>query len=206
LARHVGDDPASVLANRRGLTADLGVTELVFSAPVHSNTVGYVHEVAADVEGVDALITDQPDLAVAALGADCVILALATADGWVAAVHCGWKGLVADVVGATLRALGERGAQLRDARAHLGPAICGTCYAVDEQRAEQVRAVLPAAVVTTPAGFGVDVRAGVLDQLAGAGVLATWDARCTAEDPNLFSFRRDGVTGRQAIAIVSRPR
>lgn len=200
LAVHVGDEPTSVAGNRARLEESLG-RPIVFSRPVHSNRVHHVSGPGPDVPGVDALITDRADLGIAALGADCVTVALA-AGGWVAAIHCGWQGLVNEVVPATLNALEGQGVDLRKAQAHLGPAICGRCYAVDEQRAMQVRAVCESAVVTGPTGWGVDVRVGVLDQLAARGIRATWDPRCTAEDPTLYSYRRDGQTGRQAIVVA----
>lgn len=202
LAVHVGDDPAHVAANREQLRRRVG-SPVVFTRAAHSNGVHYVDEAVADVPGVDALITDRTGLALAAQGADCVMLALA-ADSWIAAVHCGWRGLVTGVVPATLGELRDRGADLREARAHLGPAICGTCYLVDEQRAEEVSMAVPEAVVRSDRGPGIDVRAGVLEQLRGHGIDATVDQRCTFEDPDLYSFRRDGATGRQAIVIVRR--
>lgn len=200
LAVHVGDEPTSVAGNRARLEARLG-RPIVFSRPAHSNRVHHVTGPGADVSGVDALITDRTDLAIAALGADCAMVALAVG-GWVAAIHCGWRGLVSEVVPATLDALEGQGADLRAAQAHLGPAICGRCYAVDESRAMQVRAVCESAVVTGSNGLGVDVRVGIIDQLAGWGISATWDRRCTAEDPALYSYRRDGHTGRQAIVVA----
>jgi copper oxidase (laccase) domain-containing protein len=42
--------------------------------------------------------------------------------------------------------------------------------------------------------------------LAEAGVVATTDTGwCTAATPHLFSYRRDGVTGRQALVAVLEP-
>jgi copper oxidase (laccase) domain-containing protein len=121
---------------------------------------------------------------------------------WVAAVHCGWKGLVAGVVPAVLDALAHRGAALHLAHAHLGPSICPRCYPVDAERAGRVAEVCPTAVVGQGRALSIDVRAGVLAQLAARGIHASADPRCTAEDPALYSYRRDGVTGRQALVIL----
>ncbi|MEZ5185899.1 MAG: polyphenol oxidase family protein [Candidatus Nanopelagicales bacterium] len=205
LAVHVGDDPDAVTVNRAALGRALGVPAVVFARAAHGRDVAYVEAVTADVEGVDGLFTDRTDVAIAAQGADCVMVGVCTADGWIAAVHCGWRGLVVGVVPATLRALTVAGAALQGAVAHLGPSICGKCYKVDDRRAAEVAHAAPAAVVTMGSQRGVDVRVGVLEQLRAAGVNATWDPRCTAEDPRLYSHRRDGVTGRQALAIVRRP-
>jgi len=200
LAVHVGDDPECVAANRADLQERIGAP-IVFTRAAHSRRVAYVQTPVADVAGVDALITDRPGLALAAQGADCVMLAIA-AGPWIAAVHCGWRGLVDGVVPETLAALAAGGADLASAEAHLGPAICGRCYLVDAARARQVGLVAPEAVVASPDATGVDVRAGVMAQLQRAGIVATVDPRCTAEDTSLYSYRRDGTTGRQAIVIV----
>jgi len=53
--------------------------------------------------------------------------------------------------------------------------------------------------VTRKGTPGVDVGAGVGAQLARAGVSAVArDPRCTGETPSLYSYRRDGRTGRLA--------
>jgi hypothetical protein len=202
LAVHVGDEPAAVALNRAALARDLGVRGVVFTRAAHSSRVAYVEKVVDDVPGVDALITDRPDLAIAAQGADCAMVALATSDGWIAAVHCGWQGLVEGVVANTAKALVEAGADVDGGIARLGPNICARCYPVDADRAATVSRVVPEAVGEHAGSPVIDVRAGVLAQLAECGVRATADERCTREDHDLYSYRRDGVTGRQAIAVV----
>ena len=204
LAVHVGDDPRAVAANRAELTTRMGLQHVVFAAAAHGAEVARVDSAGADVQGVDALISRTPGIGIAAQGADCVMLAVASPDGWSAAVHCGWKGLVAGVVPATLDALADAGCDLTGAEAHLGPSICAQCYAVPLERAAAVAAVVPEAVVRDEARVLLDVRAGVLAQLRTGGVPATWDRRCTVEDPDLYSYRRDGVTGRQALIIGRR--
>jgi len=209
LAAHVGDDPDAVAANRELVRRMLGADDLVVLTAAHGADV-----VSTDRGGpapeADAVIVRSPGLGVLALGADCVTLALAGDDDTcVAAVHCGWRGLVSDVVGGALRALADLGAG--PGAVVVGPAICGACYPVPPERIVEVRdscapAVAAAAVVRCPDGQpGLDVRAGVLAQLAewGAdGSIITHLGGCTAEDADLFSHRRHGRTGRQGLAIV----
>ena len=66
--------------------------------------------------------------------------------------------------------------------------------------AADVESKLPGSRTTTAQGTsGVDIRAGLTRQLLGLGVrLIDADPRCTVEDKNFFSYRREGVTGRQA--------
>ncbi len=113
------------------------------------------------------------------------------------------------MVGATVATLADLGT--RPGRVVIGPAVCGTCYPVPPERSDRVRescsaGVARAAVVRCPDGQpGIDVRAGVVARLTELAVPADSVAvvgGCTVEDAGLFSFRRDGVTGRQGMAIV----
>ena len=63
-----------------------------------------------------------------------------------------------------------------------------------------VEAHLPGSACRTSGGKpGLDLRAGLWQQLASAGVARIGvDPRCSAEDRSLFSYRRDGKTGRMA--------
>jgi len=92
-------------------------------------------------------------------------------------------------------------------RALTGPAICGACYEVPEELRSRVGALVPAASCETAAGTaGLDIAAGVLAQLARVGVRqAAADGRCTRESAGLFSYRRDGTTGRFAGLVWLAP-
>jgi copper oxidase (laccase) domain-containing protein len=78
--------------------------------------------------------------------------------------------------------------------------VCGACYEVPEHMQADVARVAPSAAVRTRAGTAsLDLRAGVEEILRRAGIPeVVQDPRCTMEDRQLFSHRRDGVTGRQA--------
>lgn len=198
----VGDDPAAVLGNRRRAAEALGVDpgRTVFMRQVHGADVAFV--TAPETPGpVDAVVTDVPGLALAVLVADCAPVLLADpVAGVVGAAHSGRPGTAAGVVPALVKAMCERGADPARMTAAIGPAACGRCYEVPAEMRDEVAAVVPAAYSTTSRGTpGLDIRAGVAEQLASAGVAsADVDPRCTIEDPGLFSYRRDGRTGRFA--------
>lgn len=203
LARHVGEDSETVQANRVLLADRAGVSEAVYMRQRHSAEVVVVDSARPDVEGVDGLITTEPGLAVVALAADCVTVALLDAyAGVVAAVHSGWIGLVDDIVGVALGRMADLGAEPSRLRAILGPAICGECYPVPAERAEQVEQKYPAAVATARDGQpAIDVRAGLTQRLRHAGVHVESVGGCTFEDPALYSYRRAPVTGRHGVAV-----
>jgi YfiH family protein len=153
------------------------------------------------VPGTDALVTGTPGLVLCVLVADCVPVLLADhVAGVVAAVHAGREGVRQGVLPAALSAMAALGARARHVTALLGPAVCGECYEVPAAMQVDVARVAPSAAVRTRQGTtGLDLRAGVAEILGRAGIRdVVQDPRCTVEDPQLFSHRREGVTGRQA--------
>jgi YfiH family protein len=211
LGVHVGDDPADVAANRARVARELGVGEdrLVWMEQVHGASVAVVDGPQdGPLAATDAVVTTTPGLVLCVLVADCVpVLLTDPVAGVVAAVHAGREGVRRGVLPATLSAMASRGARARHVTALLGPAVCGECYEVPEAMQAEVAAVTPAAAVRTRRGTpGLDLRAGLAEVLARAGVTeVVHDPRCTAEDPQLFSHRRDGVTGRQAGLVWLNP-
>lgn len=198
----VGDDPAAVARNRQIAASYLGADALAMMRQVHGRDVVQLTGCPDEPPSADASLTSVPDLVLATQVADCVPILLADlVSGQVAAVHAGWRGVVADVVGAALAALDAPGA----VQAWVGPAICPGCYEVSDQvRAEATDAV-PEVFATTRIGTpALDIRAGVLAQLAAHDVEAELVGGCTFESSDLFSYRRDGVTGRQMGLIVLR--
>jgi len=138
--------------------------------------------------------------------ADCVPLLLADVDRRVvAAAHAGRPGLVAGIVPATVARMRELGA----ARivAWLGPSVCGRCYEVPADMREQVAAAVPASFSETSWGTpAVDVAAGVVAQLEAGGVEVVDAFRCTLEDDDLYSYRRQGTaSGRLGGLVWVRP-
>ena len=149
----------------------------------------------------DALVARQ-SAAVGVRVADCVPVLVARTDtGAVAAIHAGWRGVVAGVVPAGIELLG-RGAIL----AAIGPCIGACCFEVGADVADRI------GFVTRRAGEKayVDLRAAVRAQLRALGLAddAIDDVPgCTKHEPDRFhSFRRDGAnSGRMLAAIATRP-
>jgi len=211
LGDHVGDDAGAVAENRRRLAAalDVGVGRLVFSRQVHGRDVHVVEGPQVPGEALpvaDALVTREPGLGLVVLVADCVPVLLAERDSEVVAVaHAGRRGVESGVVAATVAAMSALGARPADVAAVVGPSVCGGCYEVPQELADQVVAAQPATRAMSSAGRpALDLRAGVVAQLIEAGVRTIEaDPWCTAESPDLYSYRRDGVTGRFAGLVLS---
>jgi polyphenol oxidase len=204
LGAGVGDDPSAVAANRRRLAEGVGLPSdrLVWMSQVHGRAAAVVDGPRQEsVPDTDALVTSQPRLALVALAADCVPVLLADPRaGVIAVVHAGRPGSRDGVLVAALEAMAACGASVERVEVLLGPAVCGACYEVPPDMQADVERRLPGSACRTRTGTtGLDLRAGLWRQLADAGVARIGvDPRCTAEDGQLFSHRRDGTTGRIA--------
>jgi polyphenol oxidase len=204
LSYGVGDDRAAVAANRSRLNRELGLAPdaVVWMQQVHGNRVATVDgPTTTELPRADAVVTARPGLAVAVLAADCVPVLLADpAAGVVGAVHAGRVGAAAGVLPAAVDAMTRLGARPDATEVLLGPAICGLCYEVPADLQAQVEDRLPGSACTTTTGSaGLDLRAGLELQLVALGVpLVGVDPRCTFEDQQLYSHRRQRPTGRFA--------
>jgi YfiH family protein len=204
LGDRVGDDPAAVAANRHRLATEVGLPpdHVIWMEQVHGRTATIVDGPRQEpLEATDAVVATEPGLAVAVLVADCVPVLLADPDaGVVAAVHAGRVGSRVGVLPAALAAMRDAGARTDHIEVLLGPAVCGECYEVPAAMQTDVATHLPGSASRTRKGTpGLDLRAGLWQQLADAGVARIGvDPRCTVEDRTLFSHRRDGKTGRLA--------
>lgn len=198
-ARDVSQRDASDLVGALGLPVQ-------WMSQVHGSDVAVVDgPPAGALPEADAVVADAraagADLAVGVVVADCAPVLLAAAEvPVVAAVHVGRRGLVAGVLPRALAAMAERGADLGQLHAAVGPAICGRCYEVPAQMRDEVAAAVPGTASTTSWGTpAVDVTAGVLEQLAAAGVRRVHHVeRCTYEDHDFFSYRRTATSARFA--------
>lgn len=195
---HVGDDPHAVLENRAALSRTIGATQ--FMSQEHGNRVAVIEEVVDDSPIADALVTGIPGINLAVQVADCIPLLLSSAEA-VAAVHVGRRGLVNEVTLRTLALMRDMGATTISAI--IGPSICGKCYEVSEEIFSEVTALHPVAAARRADGsFALDLPGALAELLRGEGVDLSFEGNCTVEDSQLFSYRRDGVTGRQ-IGVIS---
>lgn len=195
LATSGGDAPSDVMENRRRASLAVGFSPhaLAFSRQVHGAGMREMAPGEAGLLGeADVLVARQPGPVLAILTADCAPV-LVTGAGGAAVAHAGWRGLVAGAVEKAVAAVAPVAA------AWVGPCIHACCYEVGPEVVEAFRgAGLPVAATNRvdPAQASAFAlrRAGV-DRIAIADV-------CTACSRDWFSYRRDGVTGRQGAFLA----
>jgi hypothetical protein len=155
----------------------------------------------------DGLICGEAGIAVAVWTADCVPVLL-WGQSVVAAVHAGWRGVAADIVGAAVgRFRTEYGVDAAHIQAALGPAISGARYPVGEEVVTALtRLDVPDEIWRERSH--VDLRALLATRLGQLGLQPTavhTVGGCTASSPRLASFRRDGPAAGRQWSMIYRP-
>lgn len=193
------DQEDAVTINRARVANALDVTpaELVGVRQVHSARAIIVEEPLSERPEADAMVTNQPGLALAILTADCqpVLFADHTA-GVVGAAHAGWRGALDGVLEATLEAMEQLGAKRENIVSVIGPSISQRNYEVGPEFLDLFLADSPDNAIFfangAPDKYQFDLPAFGLKRLRDAGVgHAEWTRHCTYDDQDrFFSFRR----------------
>jgi YfiH family protein len=141
-----GDDPAHVAENRTRVAAALGVapTHLLGLKQVHGTAVVTVHTPwpAGQGQAADALVTNQPGIALGVITADCAPVLFHDEDaGVIGAAHAGWRGAAGGILEATIAAMLALGATR--ITAVVGPCIGPLSYEVGPDLYEAVLPTLP---------------------------------------------------------------
>lgn len=210
------DDPECVAENRARITKVLGFApdRLASLRQVHSNrvvTVTASSDLTARPEA-DALVTATPGIALGILSADCTPILLADPQARViGAVHAGWGGAAAGVIGEIVDAMAALGAEPARIVAALGPSISATNYEVGPDLMANVLARRPSAKPHFSIGpkgrEHFDVSGLVIADLRAAGVgTVEVVGGCTYAHPErYFSHRyathQGTTTGRQLSVI-----
>ena len=209
-----GDSNVAVAENFRRLRAALGREQArrVIVRQVHGGAVWRAPAAPLRPEEApeaDAIVSTEPAHLLTVRVADCVPVLLASRGGAVvAAVHAGWRGLVAGVIGQAVGQLAQM-VDVGELVAAVGPHIGAAHFEVGPEVVQAFEhAGLGEAVREHVGGKAhVDMLEAALMQLEAGGVRrdqVDFDAGlCTFERVGeFFSHRRDaGATGRMAAVI-----
>ena len=192
----MGDNAETVARNRELLSKITGPIQ--FMNQVHGDEVVEVKSIGDDPT-CDALITRAPGIALAVMVADCIPLLLSSSTV-VGAVHVGRRGLMNSVAVKAVEAMRKLGAD--QIHAQLGPSICGRCYEVPQELADEVVAKHPAASsLTNNLTPALDLPRALIAVLVAIGVTYEASTICTLENDEYFSYRRHNITGRNAGVV-----
>lgn len=191
--------------------------QLVRMNQVHSSHVERVDAFDAghEIPGTDGLITDTRNLFLSVITGDCVpVLFFDRYRKIVGAVHAGWRGLYNEIIKEAVEQMKALGSNPVDILAGIGPCIKSCCYSIDQKRVELITNKFKK-VYEEPLGFIIDLEEKTYlniphfarFQLTNAGVLNEHiedSGLCTFDEPDLYSYRRDGENFSEFIGIIGR--
>ncbi len=210
LSYGVGDNNSSVTENRKHLKRKYSIPYLLSARQVHGDAVFQLDEQLCrdlEVDGFDALVTDQKGVGLLIQQADCQAITLFDPNcPAIAAIHSGWQGTVKNIAAQTVAFLSERyGSSPSQIKAYVSPSLGPCCAEFVNHALEFPSSFLAFQEAKNHFNFWRIssmqlVESGLQEkniQISGI---------CTSCSSDYFSYRRacrngDGVTGRCATII-----
>ncbi|MEZ8804063.1 peptidoglycan editing factor PgeF [Vibrio splendidus] len=209
LGMHVGDDTSLVESNREWLKQQSKMpTVPVWLNQTHSTDIVTVLEPVTNVLDADGVFTSAKGIVCSAMTADCLPVLLTDTKGTqVAAVHAGWRGLAGGILENAVAKFSNLDSD-NQIMAWLGPAIGKDAFEVGNDVLEAFvrfdpQAKLAFQAKAKPGKWLANMSQLATQRLMKVGVTSVTDSNlCTYSDSDAFySYRRDGITGRQATFI-----
>lgn len=210
LGEHVGDSPQRVAQNRALLAQYLPNSPLWLSQ-VHGTRVldanlSQSSQRSQRSQQADASFTQQRHQVCCVMTADCLPLLFCNEAGTqVAAAHAGWRGLLNGILENTLASFNDGPESIF---VWLGPAIGPAHFEVGQEVYAAFCGQQPAAKVAFTEGsqqgkWLADLYVLARLRLQRCGITNIYGGElCTfSDEARFFSYRRDGVCGRQASCI-----
>ena len=208
---HVGDEESSVHANRHIVKNAMGASILLSALQVHGTKIHIQNSPQVkdlEVEGYDALITNQPGHALMVQHADCqAVLLYDSVAGVVSAVHNGWRGSVQNILGKVVGAMVREFASRSDnIQAIVGPSLGPCCAEFRNYQSELPEDFVEFQVGENHFDFWRISRKQLLEEgIEKPNIVIS--EQCTLCSADYFSYRKavqtgNGVTGRNGSVIV----
>ncbi len=173
----------------------LGGKQVAMAQLVHGAQVAVINRRSPYiVPETDALITKDSDIILTLTGADCFPVYFEEKQaGIIGLAHCGWRGIVTDILPKTIAAIEKAGGKPPDLTVTIGPGICAKHF---EIQADTLPSFAKYSVfVSHDNGLHVDLRGILRHQATHLGVFSDKildSGECTYCFPNkYFSCRRD---------------
>lgn len=219
---HVNDDNEKVILNRNKLANKINVplTKWIFTEQVHGNSIKKIFQsdcgkgtksLLDAIGGTDGIYTQDENVLLTSLYADCVPLYFYTAKKeLVGLAHAGWKGTVTNIGGEMVkRWVEQENVSVEDIYVAIGPSISARNYEVDEYiiaKVENLQIEGPLPYKPIEKGrFLLDLRLLNKLLLLHCGIKEEniyMSNYCTFEQSDLFySYRRNNETGRMMSFI-----
>ena len=216
LALHTQEDPQQIVKNRKHFSKHFPNSKFIVAKQTHSNNIYIVKEAKElgwdtlnnAIENCDALITNQKDIMLTILTADCVpILLFDPIQNVVAAVHAGWKGTEQKILFKTVKKMKQEfNSDPQNILAGIAPSIGMCCYEVDWNVAQHFEKV-PHAYTEKKEKYMLDLPHINKLQLLNAGLkqenieISNICTACEIED--YFSYRKENGCSGRFMSMIS---
>jgi polyphenol oxidase len=208
---HVGDDKSHVQKNHKMINDYFQTDHTIFMNQVHSNSVEIIDSNTIAPVTCDALISNQKNVALMVMSADCTpILLYDKKKGVIAAIHAGRAGAFQNIIKESIQKfIFNYKCKPENIIAVLGPAIHQCCYEINREIFDEAKKLGYAhAIKTFDEHYYLDVNTILHKQLLECGlheINIEIINRCTAcETEMFFSYRKEGITGRMASVIMKK--
>ncbi len=215
------DELEKTKGHLKGFLKSVGITNsnIFFVNQVHSDKIFLLDDVDITCDDVakisaDALLTHIPGKPIGVFTADCIpVLIYDPRLKVIGAIHAGRRGSEQDILFKVVREMGRvYGSCPEELVAGFGPAIGGCCYEVGEDCVEPFKKMFPDERgwlrPGTSGKYFIDLI--TVNKMAGekAGLLPenifSLDHCTCCSSSNLYSYRREGKTGRILTVIMLR--
>lgn len=207
----VGDREEAVRENRMVIQEKMESPVLLSARQVHGDTIFSLKtslKENREVDGVDSLITNQRGVGLMIQQADCqAVLLCDPRKKVIAAIHCGWRGNVINILGKTVNRLqSDFGVLPGNLYGIISPSLGPCCAEFIHYKTELPDSFLPFMVRPCYFDFWEISRKQLLDAgLSDSNV--RMERSCTSCSEDFFSYRRarrqgDGITGRNCSVII----
>lgn len=180
--------------------------KIVSADIVHGSKIVVVDENSTEIiDGVDGLITQDSNVLLSITVADCIPVYFYEADRKIiGVVHSGWRGTVAGVIEAAVKAIIALSGDTDKLVVALGPGINACHFEIKSDVLEKFSAY-PDSIVHRDEKIFIDLKRIIIEQLTNLGIKPTNIENhpdCTMEGDRYFSYRRDKPEIVEAMAAV----
>ena len=206
LAYHVNDIKENVDKNREAVAQLFGYKneDLVYMNQVHGNNVVVVDKNSSKlIDNCDAIITNEKDLPLMVMVADCIpILIFDEIQGVIAAIHAGRNSTFLKITQITAnKMINEFNCKVENMKVIMGPSIHKCCYEVSEELLNIVKTSFGEKFCD---GKNIDLHGINIMLLEDLGIkhIRVSDICTKCSNEPFFSFRKNNKTGRFAGIIT----
>jgi len=216
-ALHTGEDSSEISKNRNFLIDKLGIDKdfaIVLASQTHSSNIVVIErgqtlgwrDHSDAIQDCDALITNQKNILIGVLTADCVpILLFDSSKKVVASVHAGWKGSSSKILIKTVCKMQDVfGSDPKDIYAVIAPSIGVCCYEVGLDVANNFQEDTKKQLSNEK--YMLDLKRENYNQLIDAGLLDAnieISERCTScDNDRFFSYRKEGGCSGRFLSFI----